>query len=244
MTLLRVQTASVRYGRRFALKEVDFTLQAGEIVALLGPSGAGKSTLLSLFDGSVAACSGVVHWQERALLSHPRNARLRAMRRMFQDPLGSLNPEVLVLDSVAGAHESLCGSTKAAARLAACNMLEAVGLVGLGVAQRPSGLSAGQRQRAALARALVTQPQVLLADEPVAALDPLAAAALFQLLRREREQRGMAVVIVVHDPTPVPTLADRYVVLHEGRCVDAGPAAELLRSAHPVTRSLCDMSAA
>lgn len=255
--LAQLQHVSVHFGARHALQDCNLTVAEGEIIAVLGPSGAGKTTLLSVLAGMVPPTTGSLRWREsewetgaaRNPISSAHGAsaatereHLRRVRRVFQDPLGSLNPRVPVLQTLLDARLSLCGGTRSAALDAAERMLELVGLPTIGLETLPGQLSAGQRQRLGLARALITEPDLLLADEPVAALDPLASAALFRLVAAERQRRGMAAVLVLHDPAPVAALADRYMVLDAGRCVDSGAAAQLAASAHPLTRALCALS--
>lgn len=210
-------------------RDVEVTLEVadGETVALLGPNGAGKSTLLSVVAGMVRPDRGHVSLGGRTLTEvggrggwvppHDRKVALLA-----QDPL--LFPHLSVLDNVAFGPRSR-GARRGVAREAARGWLQDVGIAEL-ADRRPATLSGGQAQRAAVARALATEPRLLLLDEPLAALDVAVAPALRQTLRRVLEDR--TAVVVTHDVLDALLLADRVVVLEAGRVVETGSTAEVL----------------
>jgi putative ABC transport system ATP-binding protein len=206
-----------RYGRRrgavAALDQVSLSFPAGSFTAVLGVSGSGKSTLLQCAAGLERASSGTVHLcgEELAKLSSRKQAALRRRRVgfVFQDL--NLLPELTVAENIALPlrldHHPVRRPDieQAAAR---------VGLDGGQLRRRPAELSGGQQQRAAIARALITRPEVIFADEPTGALDPHTAAGMLQLLRTVPD--GTTVVIVTHDPQ-VTRFCDRAVFLHAGR---------------------------
>lgn len=213
--------------------EIAFEVATGETLALLGPNGAGKSTVLSVVAGLLRPARGRVELAGRVLTSyddgagrHERHVDLAPHRRrvalLAQDPL--LFPHLSVLDNVAFGPRST-GAGRGEARRRAMGWLEEVG-VGELADRRPSQVSGGQAQRAAVARALAADPDLLLLDEPMAALDVAVTPALRQTLRRVLAERTC--VVVTHDVLDALLLADRVAVLEGGRVVEEGPAGEVL----------------
>jgi molybdate transport system ATP-binding protein len=219
--------ASVRLRRGSLELAVDLGVAAGEVVAVLGPNGAGKSTLLRVLagllppDGGRVTVAGSV-WNDVAAGIHLPPHR-RSLGMVFQDAL--LFPHLTVADNVAFGLRTR-GAGRAAARQAAVGWLDRVGLGGLGD-QRPGHLSGGQAQRAALARALVGDPAVLLLDEPLSALDARTRLTVRAELRRHLADFGGRTVLVTHDPVDAMALADRVVVVEHGVVVQTGTPAEV-----------------
>ncbi|SIN68623.1 molybdate transport system ATP-binding protein [Agromyces cerinus subsp. cerinus] len=210
----------------------------GEILAVLGPNGAGKSTLLHAIAGTVLPDSGSVHVGGRELTRRgagPRSAQhdvapeQRRVGLLGQQPL--LFPHLSVLENVAFAARAR-GARTHAARAAARARLEQFGLAELAL-RRPRQLSGGQQQRVALARTLAAEPEVLLLDEPFAALDVQAAAEMRELISGVPGSARIPVVLVTHDPLDAIVLARRSVVLQEGRIAADGATSEVL--GHPTT---------
>jgi molybdate transport system ATP-binding protein len=214
---------------------VDVALEVadGEVLAVLGPNGAGKSTLLRVLagllppDGGRVAVDGTT-WDDVAARVH-LPAHRRPLGMVFQDHL--LFPHLSVLENVAFGPRTR-GASRAAARTAAAAWIGRVGLDGLGD-RRPGQLSGGQAQRAALARALVGDPALLLLDEPLSALDARTRLAVRAELRRHLADYAGSAVLVTHDPVDAMALADRVVVVEDGRVVQAGTPADVAR--HPRT---------
>jgi molybdate transport system ATP-binding protein len=211
--------------------EAAFEVAAGEVLALLGPNGAGKSTLVRVLAGLLRPDAGRVAvdgvtWDGGTTHVPPNE---RSVGMVFQEAL--LFPHLSVADNVAFGLRTR-GVAKAAARTAATAWLARVGLGGLG-ARRPAELSGGQAQRAALARALVVDPAVLLLDEPLSALDARTRLTVRAELRRHLADFPGSTVLVTHDPVDAMALADRVVVVEEGRIAQAGPPADVAR--HPRT---------
>jgi molybdate transport system ATP-binding protein len=206
--------------------EVALEVASGETLAVLGPNGSGKSTALAVTAGLVHPDSGRVELDGRVLtdvatgVRVPPHARRTAL--LGQEPL--LFPHLDALENVAFGPRS-AGTPRAAARAAAQRWLDDVGVGDL-AGRRPSQLSGGQAQRVAVARALAADPALLLLDEPLAALDVAVLPALRQTLRRVLAHR--TAVVVTHDPLDALLLADRVVVLDDGRVVEEGPSAEVL----------------
>ncbi|WP_347058547.1 ABC transporter ATP-binding protein [Blastococcus sp. HT6-30] len=206
---------------------VEVEVAGGEVLAVLGPNGAGKSTLVRVLAGLLRPDSGRVVvdgevWDgDDAFVP----AHRRRLGMVFQDAL--LFPHLSVADNVAFGLRTR-GTGRAAARAAAEEWLARVGLEGLG-SRRPAELSGGQAQRAALARALVGDPALLLLDEPLSALDARTRLVVRAELRRHLAGFGGSTVLVTHDPVDAMALADRVVVVEEGRVVQAGTPADVSR---------------
>ncbi|MFD4458380.1 sulfate/molybdate ABC transporter ATP-binding protein [Nocardia sp. NPDC058480] len=223
---------------RIAARDLDMRIDVapGEVLAVLGPNGAGKSSLLQVIAGLVVPDEGHVRLGDRTLTDTARGIALPPHRRgvslLAQDPL--LFPHLSVRDNVAFGPRSR-GANNRTARKAAEDWLTAVDATDL-ADRHPGALSGGQAQRVALARALAVDPDLLLLDEPMSALDVDVAPAMRTLLRRVlRDEPGRdhprCAVLVTHDIIDAITLADRLVVLEAGRVVDSGPVAEVM--SHP-----------
>jgi ABC-type glutathione transport system ATPase component len=240
--LLRARSLVREVDGRRLLDEVDLDVGAGECVAIVGRSGSGKTTLARALLQLVPADSGEVVFDGREI-NALRGRELRRVRRrmqlVFQDPYASLDPRQTVGAAVAEplrVHR-LAGRLQASARAAA--LLEQVGLDRDAGRRLPHQFSGGQRQRVAIARALACGPDLLIADEPVTALDAAARSRILDLLAALRASGSMALVLIAHDLAVVAGLADRIVVLERGRVVEVGSAAELLaRPQHAETRRL------
>ncbi len=209
--------------------EVSFEVPAGRTLALLGPNGAGKSTVLRVLAGLLRPDDGRVTAGD-VVFDDPRTgchvpAHRRSIGMVFQDYL--LFPHLCVLDNVAFGPRSR-GVGRSQARRRARSWIERVGLHGL-ERSRPGGLSGGQAQRAALARALACEPDWLLLDEPLAALDARTRLAVRHDLRRHLTGYPGATVIVSHDPIDAMALADDIAVIENGRIVQMGTASEVAR---------------
>jgi molybdopterin-binding protein len=200
---------------------VRFALARGENVALLGPNGAGKSTVLGVIAGLIVPTQGTVTLNGRDVTGLPPHRRRVAL--LDQDAL--LFPHLTALDNVAFGPQAT-GIKRATARATAQHWLEATG-VGELAARKPAHLSGGQAQRVAIARALAGSPDLLLLDEPMAALDAEVAPALRQTLKSVLAER--TTLIVTHDVIDALVLADRVIIVEQGRIADDGPTADVLR---------------
>ena len=214
--LLEARRVVKAFGATPALRGVDLTVRAGEVVAILGPSGSGKSTLLHCLAGLTRPDAGEVEYAGKRLDAMSERDRTRLRRTdigvVFQ--YGQLVPELTAAENVA--LPLLLGRRGRGAALAAAHTW----LTRLGVpevaAARPGQLSGGQAQRVAVARALVTEPRLLAADEPTGALDSLAAEQVMELITSVARESGTTVVLVTHD-LRVASYADREVVLRDGQ---------------------------
>ena len=222
---------------QLVVRRGDFILDAairvesGEVLALLGPNGSGKTTLLAALAGLILPDAGSVTVAGRLLTRVVEGTRPvavvpehRAVGLLGQEAL--LFPHLDARDNVAFGQRAQ-GQTRSIARREAADWLAAVGLEGL-EERKPAELSGGQQQRVALARALAARPDLLLLDEPMAALDVQTAARMRQLLAERLAERTIATLLVTHDVLDAIVLADRIAILHDGKIVDAGPTARVL----------------
>jgi oligopeptide transport system ATP-binding protein len=252
--LLRVRNITVCYPLRrsrligprpwlTAVDGVDLEVESGRAVGLVGESGCGKSTLARAILALVAPQAGTIEWRGQAV-RHDDAAALRRMRRelqvVFQDPVGSLDPRMSVGESVTEALEALeAPRDHAATEARVTAMLEEVGLDPQFAARYPHELSGGQCQRAAIARALVGRPRLLVCDEAVSALDVSVQAQIVNLLADLRQRRGLALLFISHNLAVVRHLCDEVVVLYRGRVVERATAAAIFAAPrHPYTRAL------
>ena len=231
-----------RRGTVRALEGVDLEVGRGECVALVGESGSGKTTLGRCALRLIEPTAGRVRFDGEDLLALRGGALRRRRRRfqmVFQDPAGSLDPRqrvASIVEEPLAIHSGL-GAAGRAAR--AAELLAAVGLAPELGSRFPHELSGGQRQRVGIARALAPEPDLLVADEPVSALDVSVRGQILDLLAGARERLGLTLLLIAHDMVAVERLADRVAVMYLGRIVELGPAAELLaRPLHPYTASL------
>ncbi|RME63443.1 MAG: ATP-binding cassette domain-containing protein [Alphaproteobacteria bacterium] len=225
-----------------ALSDVAITIGTGEIVGLVGESGCGKSTLGRILAGLEAADSGTLYFKGADVgPSAPAQAPAARLKRqmIFQSPMASLNPRLTVRDIV--------GEAPRVHRIVAEDMLEdfvadmlrRVGLDPKAMVRRPHEFSGGQRQRIGIARALAVNPELIVCDESVAALDVSVQAQILNLLLDLRRTLGVALLFISHDLGVVQHISDRVYVMYLGRIVEAGDAQSLFDApAHPYTRAL------
>ncbi len=225
-----------------ALDGVDLTLDAGECFALVGESGSGKTTLGRAIIRLVEPTSGRVRYRGEDLLAlSPRELRRRrrGFQFIFQDPYGSLNPRMRIgriLSEPLEVHD-VVPRARRAERVA--ELLELVGLAPDDAARYPHEFSGGQRQRIGIARALATEPDLIIADEPVSALDVSVRAQIINLLAGLQRRLGLTLLLIAHDLAVVEQISDRVGVLYLGRLVEIGPTREIFaRPRHPYTVSL------
>ncbi len=235
MSLLGLRSASFAYGQRTVVDDVSFALEPGDAVGLVGESGAGKSTILAMMLGLAAPSSGDVVFEGAPLARRDAVVMRRfrsSVQTVFQDPYSSLDPRQRVDRIVAEPLRSLGIARGEAARSMVREAVTSVGLPEDVLTRYPHEFSGGQRQRIAIARATVCRPRVLLADEPVSALDVTTRIQVIDVLRQLRQDNGLALLMVSHDLSTVAALCDRTVVLRNGRVVEQGPTRQLLAAPH------------
>ena len=243
--LLRLDDVEVTFHtRRGLLRAVDgvsLDVRAGEVLAVVGESGCGKSTLIRSILGLEQASAGTITFDGKQV--DQRQRRLRALRRrvqmVFQDPTGALNPRHTVYEAVAEGIRinKIDGSEPrlVAAALARAGLRPPEQFLG----RYPHEISGGQRQRVLIAGAIALQPQLLLADEPVASLDASIRGEILALLRSLVDEHGLSIVAVTHDLGLAWNIADRIAVMYLGRIVELGGAEEVLGNPqHPYTKAL------
>jgi len=225
-----------------AVREVDLTIHRGEAVGVVGESGCGKSTLGRMLLHLLPPTSGRIVFDGRPLhdLTPTMRRRLRArMQMIFQDPYGSLDPRRPAGAQIADGLLIHGLADRAQARARVKDLLQRVGLDPSHADRLPHVFSGGQRQRIAIARALATQPEFIVADEPVSALDVSVQAQILTLMADLRSSFGLALLFISHDLHVVRHLCERVVVMYLGRIVEEGKAADLFHApAHPYTRAL------
>jgi putative ABC transport system ATP-binding protein len=217
--LLIAEDLHKSYGQTTALAGADLAVHAGEIVSLMGPSGSGKSTLLHCAAGLTVPDTGRVTYagQHLAEMTDARRSALRRREFGFVFQFGQLVPELTSVQNVA-LPLRLDGVARRAAERRAAGWMDRLGLADKARA-RPGELSGGQQQRVAVARALVTGPKVIFADEPTGALDSVSGERVMQMLTTAARETGAAVVLVTHDAR-VAAYADRGIVVRDGRSIE------------------------
>lgn len=233
-SIVSLKDVSVRFGSSRAVDGVSVDVKPGEVLALVGESGSGKTTLIRAIQGLQAISSGEI------TLSGPDSSdRRHGVQMIFQDPTGALNPRQTIYEIVAEGLRIRKESKDEKARVAS-----ALSRAGLRPPERffpmyPHQISGGQRQRVVIAGAMVMEPDLLLADEPVASLDASIRGEILALMLDLVAEMGLAILVVTHDLGLAWNIADRVAVMYLGRIVELGPTEEILGSPkHPYTRAL------
>ena len=208
--LLEVSDLHVRYGNTEVVKGVSFGLHRGETLGIVGESGSGKSTIAKTIIGIERPSAGTIE------------CRTKSVQMVFQDAVGSLNPRMTVRQALDEALKVNGNRQQTSAEL-----LDVVGLSTAVLGQYPREMSGGQCQRVSIARALACRPDILIADEPVSALDVSVQARILNLLRDLRRNLGLSILLIAHDLAVVKNVCDRVCVMQRGVFVDAGPSEEV-----------------
>ena len=211
--MLEVIDLKVRYGAMEAVKGVSFSLGRGETLGIVGESGSGKSTIAKTLIGLEKPFSGTIA------------CNVKSVQMVFQDAVGSLNPRMTVRQTLDEVFK-----VKKASKRSVKELLDIVGLSPAVLEQYPREMSGGQCQRVSIARALACEPDVLIADEPVSALDVSVQARILNLLRELRHELDLSILLIAHDLAVVKNVCDRVCVMQRGLFVDVGTAAEVFEN--------------
>jgi ABC-type glutathione transport system ATPase component len=243
---LTVEEVRVTFHRRdqapvVAVDGVSLGVPAAGAVGLVGESGCGKSTLARVITGIQKPDQGEVRLDGQALPPRRNRSQRRQIQLVFQDPYSSLNPRRTirsVLSELLAVHQLARG--EAASRRCA-ELMALVGLPTAALDRKPAAFSGGQRQRLAIARALAVEPSVIVADEPVSALDVSIQATILELFARLRAELGLGLLLISHNLAVVRQLCDQVAVMSEGRIVELGERDQIFSAPqHPYTRILLD----
>jgi oligopeptide/dipeptide ABC transporter ATP-binding protein len=227
-----------------AVDDVHLHIKPGESLGLVGESGCGKSTLVRLLARLLDASAGRIEFAGSDLAALPardfaRRPERSLVQMVFQDPTDSLNPRYTAFDTIAEPCRLLAGLSAPEAQQRVAQVAQQVGLPSELLSRYPHQLSGGQKARVGIARALAVRPQLLILDEPTAALDVSVQAVVLQLLDRLRREMNLATLFVSHDLNVVRLLTDRVAVMYLGKIVEMGPSAQVFEHpAHPYTQAL------
>jgi len=226
---------------KLVVREVDLELREGETLALVGASGSGKTTLGRALMGLKPLSGGTILFEGRNIVAMPaRTARdfRRAVQLVFQDPFSSLDPRLTVGTIIGAPLRHIPGLTRRERMARVEEVLESVNLPGF-AGRFAHQMSGGQRQRIAIARAIVSRPKLVVADEPISALDVTVQRQILSLFQALQAQYGFAALFITHDLAVVEEIADRVLVMSEGRIVESGETAKVFAAPqHPYTREL------
>ena len=240
---IRGKTPFSRVKHLTAVNDVSFMLDKGETLGIVGESGCGKSTLGRSILRLIEPTQGRIVWQGRSL-TELSPSDMRAARRdlsiIFQDPIASLDPrmtvEAIIAEPLKVASPKL---SKAERREKVKQAMEEVGLAPQMINRYPHEFSGGQAQRIGIARAIITEPKLIVCDEPVSALDVSIQAQIVNLLKSLKDRLGLTLIFISHDLSVVRLVSDRILVLYLGRIVELGPRADVFETpAHPYTSAL------
>lgn len=252
MSLLRVENLSVTFktaqGDIKAVQDVSFNLDKGKTVGLVGESGSGKSTIANAIIGIVENPEGKISFRGQNIIglsSKDRKKLKREVSMVFQDPMASLDPRRTIAQSIMEPVE-VHGLYRGKRKKRLQELMEMVGLSESFAKRYPRQLSGGQRQRACIARALASDPDLVILDEATASLDVSVQASILNLLKEIQQQRGLGYLFISHDLNVVNYMSDDVMVLYLGKTMETMPAEDLFvgnklhfgKSAHPYTHAL------
>ena len=222
-----------------AAEDVSFAIAEGETLALVGESGSGKSTIGNVVAGLQVPSAGAMRFRGQTLDRASWPAARRAIQIVFQDPFGALDPRMPVSEIVAEPLRIQGTASLAERRERAAELMAQVGLPGDALNRYPHEFSGGQRQRIAIARALAPAPALIVADEPLSALDVSILSQVLNLMKELQERHGLSYLFISHDLAVVNHLVDRVAVLYLGRLVEVGDRDHVFDApSHPYTQAL------
>ena len=244
MSIIECKHVSKSFGEKVAIEDINLDIPEGKIFGLLGPNGAGKTTLIRIINRITIPNSGEVLFKGRRITGKISreldNEVIRSCQMIFQDPMASLNErakvDYIVSEGIINYH--LYKDNKDRVDKVQ-HALEEVGLLPEFSSRFPHEFSGGQRQRIGIARSLIMQPEFIVADEPISALDVSIRAQVLNLLNELKKKRNLTYLFIAHDLSVVRFISDRIAVIHKGRIVELAEAEELFRHPlHPYTRAL------
>ena len=246
--LLEVEGLRQYFGKTKAVDDVSFSIRKGEVFGLVGESGCGKTTTGRSIIGLYDITAGNIYFDGQRIAGGTRRQRRKLAKNrkrttdiqmIFQDPVASLNPRMTVGEIIAEGLVVQGVKDKAYIQKKVYEILELVGLRQEHAGRYPHEFSGGQRQRIGIARAVIMEPKLLIADEPVSALDVSIQAQVINLLGDLREKLGLTILFIAHDLSVVKYFSDRIGVMHRGKLVELAEAEELFRNPlHPYTKAL------
>jgi ABC-type glutathione transport system ATPase component len=241
-SVLEFHQVTKRFGQRVAVDDVSFAVGPASTVGVVGQSGSGKTTLLRLALGLDAPSAGMVTFHGKRYASSRQMTEVRKrIGVVFQDPYDSLNPRLTIGEIVAEPLRVHRVRSRQERRRRVEAALEAAGLPGASLENKPSAYSGGGRQRIAIARAIILEPELLLCDEPTASLDVSVQAQIVNLLLDLRARLGMAMLFVSHDLDLARKVSTHMVVMRHGKVVEAGSPDDVVRRPRDAyTRALID----
>ena len=221
MPAVSVQNVTKRFGDTVALENISFEIPEGEFVILLGPSGAGKSTLLRILNGLSQPTEGTVHINDRTVTGQRSDVGMVFQMHYLVETMSAYRNSLTGALSRVSLAESLASQYSEEDKLAALEALDTVGLLDE-ARQRAGSMSGGQKQRVGIARALVQKPNLLLADEPVASLDPKAAEEVMGYMKTAAHERNLTTIASLHQVNLAREFGERYIGLRDGEVVFDG----------------------
>ena len=231
--ILEVKHVKKSFGTKKVLNDINFTLNAGECLGIVGLSGCGKSTLAKIIAKLIPCDGGEIFLCGEDILRTNGNAFYKNMQMIFQNPEDSFNPRRILGQSIAEPIKNY------RINAAVEDLLEQVGLTKEYKKRYPREVSGGECQRAAIARAISVSPKLLICDEATSALDVTIQAQIVKLLRRFCTEKNIACLFITHDLALLPELADKVIVLHEGKIVEEGTPEKIIKEPKsPFTRQL------
>ena len=240
--LLKVEHLCQYFGKTKAVDDVSFDIKKGEVFGLVGESGCGKTTTGRAIVGLYPVTAGNIYFDGKCIVSggkKKRSATVREIQMIFQDPIASLDGRMTVREIIAEGLRIGGIKDRKVIDQKVYEILETVGLVREHANRYPHEFSGGQRQRIGIARAIIMQPKLLIADEPISALDVSIQAQVINLLNDLREKLGLTVLFIAHDLSVVKYFSDRIGVMYLGKLVELADADGLFaHPLHPYTRSL------